>query len=441
MWTVFFVRSYGAFLKIILSDGVTVVLYNVMQAYNKITQSGGSVDAVHIVLGFLKFFIVCLGGLLIGVLVGLLSAILTKYTHKVKVVEPVAIFGMAYLAFLIAELFEFSGIICIIGCGLVQVAYAFHNITSKSKVAIKYFSKVLSTTSEIIIFLFLGLSVYKEPFVWNTGFVLWTLFLCIVFRFAITYIMSIIINKVDVYRVRKIGYDEMFIMSYGGLRGAVCFSLVALLDEKYFPQRPLFHTTTLIVILFTCILTSKKIFTHQKYRYRFMQTQLSINDHLMAGIEEVVGRAGKFQFRVRSDTVRFSVGEPTVKDFRRAMERHASTVLGQSLNPVTRFESNLQGMRKLHVVNQLRNKRSSNMRLARMNTIRKMPERALSWSESDSDLCQLREASTSQHGLKERAKTMDMTTIPNTLEGFTKYVYRNSHMYTYNLPVFRCILV
>ena len=57
--------------------------------------------------------------------------------------EPIAIFGMAYLAFLLAEIFEFSGIVCIIGCGLVQVAYAFNNITNKSKVAIKYFTKVL----------------------------------------------------------------------------------------------------------------------------------------------------------------------------------------------------------------------------------------------------------------------------------------------------------
>lgn len=39
--------------------------------------------------------------------------------------------------------------------------------------------------------------------------------------------------------------------SYGGLRGAVCFSLVALLKKDDFPTKDLFITTALVVIFFT----------------------------------------------------------------------------------------------------------------------------------------------------------------------------------------------
>lgn len=39
--------------------------------------------------------------------------------------------------------------------------------------------------------------------------------------------------------------------SYGGLRGAVCFSLVALLDDNEVPRKNMFVTTTLAVIMFT----------------------------------------------------------------------------------------------------------------------------------------------------------------------------------------------
>ena len=39
--------------------------------------------------------------------------------------------------------------------------------------------------------------------------------------------------------------------SYGGLRGAVAFALVVLLNEKYIPMRNMMITTTLIVVLFT----------------------------------------------------------------------------------------------------------------------------------------------------------------------------------------------
>jgi hypothetical protein len=41
------------------------------------------------------------------------------------------ILGMAYLSFATAELFKWSGLISMIGCGLVQAIYAFSNISNK----------------------------------------------------------------------------------------------------------------------------------------------------------------------------------------------------------------------------------------------------------------------------------------------------------------------
>lgn len=40
-------------------------------------------------------------------------------------------------------------------------------------------------------------------------------------------------------------------MSYGGLRGAVAFALVLLIDPKIVPLQPMFMTTTIAVIYFT----------------------------------------------------------------------------------------------------------------------------------------------------------------------------------------------
>lgn len=44
-------------------------------------------------------------------------------------------------------------------------------------------------------------------------------------------------------------FRDQFIITYGGLRGAICFSLVFLIDD--FPKKRLFITTTIVVILFT----------------------------------------------------------------------------------------------------------------------------------------------------------------------------------------------
>lgn len=83
-----------------------------------------------------------------------------------SVVEPLAVLGMAYLSYLSAELFHFSGIIrwasiehqmscwiskvfniyfvnSTIGCGLIQAHYSFANISHKSYTTVKYFIKML----------------------------------------------------------------------------------------------------------------------------------------------------------------------------------------------------------------------------------------------------------------------------------------------------------
>ncbi|KAK3605348.1 hypothetical protein CHS0354_033839 [Potamilus streckersoni] len=288
----------------LLNDGVTVVLYLVMQSYSTMDV----ITADQIVLGFVKFFVVCSCGIFIGVLLGLISAFITKYTSTVKVVEPIAIFGFAYLSYILADLFEFSGIISIICCGLIQAQYAFCNVSNKSRLAIKYFIKVVSNAMEILIFLFMGLTVVRLDHDWNTGFTFWTIFLCIIMRFLIVFAISHGINRFDSHRVRKIGLDEMFMISYGGLRGAVCFSLVALLDDADFRRKDMFVTTTLTVIFFTVFISGSTI----KPLVKLLQIRLAqdnkkmilyeelnshVTDHLMAGIEEVVGISGKNYIR------------------------------------------------------------------------------------------------------------------------------------------------
>ena len=76
-----------------------------------------------------SFFTVVFGGLSIGILVGAISAFIVKFTGHVRVIEPLIIFSTAYFAFILSECIHWSGIISLIGCGLVQKRYAFPNIS------------------------------------------------------------------------------------------------------------------------------------------------------------------------------------------------------------------------------------------------------------------------------------------------------------------------
>lgn len=56
------------------------------------------------------------------------------------------------------------------------------------------------------------------------------------------------INK---FRIVKLTPKDQFIIAYGGLRGAIAFSLGYLLDKEHFPMCELFLTAIITVIFFT----------------------------------------------------------------------------------------------------------------------------------------------------------------------------------------------
>jgi NhaP-type Na+/H+ or K+/H+ antiporter len=71
------------------------------------------------------------------------------------------------------------------------------------------------------------------------------------------FILTAIANR---FRLKPVNLQEQFIMAYGGLRGAVSFSLVEMLLPSVIHPRQMFVTTTLAVILFTVFIQVKIIF-------------------------------------------------------------------------------------------------------------------------------------------------------------------------------------
>lgn len=65
---------------------------------------------VDIVLGFLSFFVVSLGGVFVGVVYGVIAAFTSRFTAHIRVIEPLFVFLYSYMAYLSAELFHLSGI-------------------------------------------------------------------------------------------------------------------------------------------------------------------------------------------------------------------------------------------------------------------------------------------------------------------------------------------
>lgn len=79
------------------------------EAYVEITPD--NLRYTDILKGFASFLVVAVGGTIIGVAWGFLTGFVTRYTNEVRVIEPIFIFVMAYLAYLNAEIFHMSGIL------------------------------------------------------------------------------------------------------------------------------------------------------------------------------------------------------------------------------------------------------------------------------------------------------------------------------------------
>lgn len=69
--------------------------------------------------------------------------------------------------------------------------YVEANISQKSHTVVKYAMKMLSSSSETIIFMFLGVSTIHDDHEWNTMFVVATIVFCSVYRTLGIYIMQV----------------------------------------------------------------------------------------------------------------------------------------------------------------------------------------------------------------------------------------------------------
>ena len=64
----------------------------------------------------------------------------------------------------------------------------------------------------------------------------------------------VVLNSVaNLIRSAKLDGISQFVMAYGGLRGAIAFSLAVVLEEHVFLERKMFITTTIVVVYFTNI--------------------------------------------------------------------------------------------------------------------------------------------------------------------------------------------
>uniref|UniRef100_A0AAZ3QGG4 Sodium/hydrogen exchanger n=1 Tax=Oncorhynchus tshawytscha TaxID=74940 RepID=A0AAZ3QGG4_ONCTS len=287
----------------LLNDAVTVVLYKVYMSFVEVGPE--NVQTADYFKGVASFLIVSIGGTMVGLIFAALLAFITRFTKKVRIIEPLLVFLMVYLAYLTAELFSLSAILSMTFCGIGCNKYVEANISQKSRTTVKYTMKTLASIAETIIFIFLGISaVDKSKWAWDTGLISCTLIFIFVFRALGVVMQTWVLNWFRLVPLDKI---DQVVMSYGGLRGAVAFALVVLLDAERVPAKDYFVATTIIVVFFTVMfqgLTIKPLVNWLKVP-RATNRKPTINeeiherafDHCLTAVEDIAGLNGYHHWR------------------------------------------------------------------------------------------------------------------------------------------------
>ncbi|GFP81897.1 sodium/hydrogen exchanger 2 [Phtheirospermum japonicum] len=139
----------------VVNDATSVVLFNAVQNFD--LSHINSTVAFQLIGNFIYLF---LSSTVLGVVTGLLSAYVIKklYFGRHSTDREVAIMMlMAYLSYMLAELFYLSGILTVFFCGIVMSHYTWHNVTENSRVTTKHTFATLSFVAEIFIFLYVGM--------------------------------------------------------------------------------------------------------------------------------------------------------------------------------------------------------------------------------------------------------------------------------------------
>ncbi|KAG6004526.1 hypothetical protein E4U21_001024 [Claviceps maximensis] len=219
----------------ILNDAIAIVIFETAQKYNKGEASSYGLLSFFEATGI--FLLVFFTSLLIGVVVGVGTALLLKFTYlrRYTKIESCLIFLIAYATYFFSHGIHLS---------------AYHQV---------YLPDHLTTIGNFI-FIYLGLALFTDNALsFEPPLIIVTILAVCAARWVAVFPLSRAINWFIRYRARRRGlevgdelpYNYQAMLYWAGLRGAVGVALAALLTgENAYPLR----ATVLVVVVLTVII-------------------------------------------------------------------------------------------------------------------------------------------------------------------------------------------
>ena len=230
----------------VINDAVALALYRSFDGFIVKGYDGwGSIGRQVAV-----FVVLVLGSTLIGIGVGFLCSIHTKFISQKMGMncQATVVIMWSYVSYIAAESCHVSGIIASMSAGIMMNHYSKKNFTRAQKVYINQVLLLLANFSEMAIFFLAGTSIALYLGEADYALVFWMIPILLVGRALNVFPLSAFYNKVD--PKDPVTKKEQFVMWHAGLRGAIAFSIAL-----HFPntennlRASIIDTTSMLIFL------------------------------------------------------------------------------------------------------------------------------------------------------------------------------------------------
>jgi CPA1 family monovalent cation:H+ antiporter len=199
----------------LLNDGTGVVVFTIALA----AAGAASISLAGALLDFVRL---TAGGLGLGVLLGLAMSQLTRYLDDPQV-EMTLTAITAYGGYLLGETLHVSGILCVVGAGIVVGNYGRpRGMSERTQAAVSQLWEYVAFVLNSLVFLLIGATVPLPTLVDHLGLVAAGAALVLVARAAMVYGLLALVRPLG----RPISLRWQHLLVWGGLRGAVAVALV-----------------------------------------------------------------------------------------------------------------------------------------------------------------------------------------------------------------------
>lgn len=242
----------------LLNDAISIVMFETCQKFH-----GQDPTFSSLFEGMGIFCVTFTVSLLIGLLVGAITALILKHSHirRYPQIETCLVLLFAYESYFFSNGCHMSGIVSLLFCGITLKHYAYYNMSRRTQIATKYIFQLLAQLSENFIFIYLGLSLFTEvKLVFKPMLIIVTTISVCVARWCDVFPFSRLINWVARTKAKGRGspalqdempYNYQMMTFWAGLRGAVGVALaMGLQGEAKFTLL----ATVLVVVVLSVIL-------------------------------------------------------------------------------------------------------------------------------------------------------------------------------------------